>query len=225
MAVMEFDAPENQEQDAAFLEQPGKYHCQVVWIEEEPRKQDGSMIANAVFRAHCTVLDGTVAGQRGKECNLMFFAPKLTDKDNGEMAKKKILFFAQSIGCASVANGKMVIKFGPEVGEADYDEGDEHIGSLHARGRQFVVEVEKDREGKYVTMRYANVWHVDNPVVKDVPKDKAALGLLPPTLRKAAKDFAKPGTATGNVATTAKTTPPPTTPPAGKSGGVDVGDL
>ena len=70
-------------------------------------------------------------------------------------------------------------------------------------------------------LRYANVWHVDNPVVKDVPKCKEHLKLLPPALRKTAKDFAKHGAA----GTAAKS--PPTTPtkPAAAAETVSVDEL
>lgn len=75
---LEFDfAPENTEQEAAFLTEPGKYHCLVHSVETDPRKQDGGQIANALFRVHASVLDGTVTGQKDKEFNLMFFAPKM----------------------------------------------------------------------------------------------------------------------------------------------------
>ena len=228
---LEMDAPTNAQSDLAILDKPGKYHCRVDWIEEEPRKTDGTMIDNALFRAHCVVLDGTVPGQRDKELNLMFFGPKMTDKDNGEMARAKVRNFAAAIGCLELNGQQMVIAFGPDPGAADYNEGDEHIGSLYARNRQYVCEVEMDREGKYVTLRYSNVWHVDNPVCKDVPKCKEHLKLLPPSLRKTAKDFAKPGDkgkdkGTGGAAGTAAKTPPTApTGAAGGSAGVSVDDI
>lgn len=222
----ELDAPTNAQSDSALLDKPGKYHCRVDWIEEEPRKGDGNMIDNALFRVHAVVLDGSVAGQRDKELNLMFFSPKMTDKDNGEMAKAKVRNFAMAIGCCEIKDGQMIITFGPEPGAADYDEGIERIGSLYAIGRQFVCEVEMDRDGKYVSLRFSNVWHVDNPAIKDVPKCRQHMALLPPALRKTAKDFAKPGhdKGKGGAAGTAAKTPTQPTQPAG-SDGVSVDEL
>ena len=87
--ALEFDAPENQDQEGTFLTEPGKYHCLVHSVETDPLNKDGGQITNAAFRVHASVLEGTTAGQKDKEFNLMFFNPKMTDKDNGEMAKKK----------------------------------------------------------------------------------------------------------------------------------------
>ena len=229
----ELDRPVTEATDVAFLEAPGKYHCRVDWIEEEPTKADGSMIDNALFRVHAIVCDGTTAGQRDKELQLMFFSPKMSNKGGGEMARQKIRNFATAIGCCEEgksADGapQMVILFGPEVGAADYDEGDDKIGSLYACGRQFVCEVEKDREGRFMQLRYANVWHVDNPVVKDVPKCKEHLKLLPPALRKTAKDFAKhdKDKGKGGAAGTAAKSPPTTpTKPAAAAETVSVDEL
>lgn len=217
MAKMTFDAPENQASDAAILDAAGKYHVVVDWVELNPVKSDGTMIDNAVFRAHCIVLDGTTPNQRDKQLALMFFAPKMTDKGGGEMAKQKIRNFATAIGCCELTpDGQMVITFGPEPGEPAYDEGDERIDSKYAAGRQLICEVEKDKDGKFMQLRYSNCWHVDHPAVKDVPKCKEHLKLLPPELRKAAKDFAKPGKA-------GTTTKAPSAPPAGDK--VEVSDL
>ena len=225
--ALEFDAPENQDQEGTFLTEPGKYHCLVHSVETDPLNKDGGQITNAAFRVHASVLEGTTAGQKDKEFNLMFFNPKMTDKDNGEMAKKKILFFAQSIGCGAVVNGKIVIKFGPDPHDPDYDEGATNIGCKYAEGKQFVVELEKDRDGKYLTLRFCNVWHVDHPAVKDVPKCKASLAMIPAALRKSEKDFQKPGQKPGNGAGSgAKQNPPqPQKPAAAATPPVDGGDL
>ena len=40
----------------------------------------------------------------------------MTHKDRGEMAKKKIWFFANSIGCGQIVNGKMSLDFADATG-------------------------------------------------------------------------------------------------------------
>lgn len=213
--AFEMDAPENQEQEGPELKEAGKYHCAVLSIDENPTTNEGKLIDNAVFRADCCVLDGTTRGQQKKEMSLLFFGPKMTDKDHGEMARKKIMFFAKSVGCLTVAGGKMTIDF------------------AQAGGRQFVCEIEmreSEKNGKKYrnpSLVYCNVWHVDDPAVKDVPKDVAALGLLPPALRKTAADFERKPPAGGSNCNTAGQTAktPPAQPHKPAAGAVDLNDL
>ena len=206
--ALEFDAPESFDQEGNRLQVDGKYHVLVLAIDENPTNKDGKLIDNAVFRASLSVLDGTTPGQKDKQMDLLFFAPKMTHKDRGEMARKKIWFFANSIGCGEIVNGKMRLDF-----------------SL-AAGRQCVADIEIS-ESKYTdasgaertthnpNIKFCNVYHVDDPRVKDVPKDAGSISLLPAELRKKPEDFKAAGIAamTGqqNGTTTAAN---PTTPPA-----------
>jgi hypothetical protein len=211
--AMEFDAPENFDQERNGLREAGKYHCVVLAIEENPTNKDGKLIDNAVFRASLAVLDGTTAGQRDKQFDLIFFAPKMTHKDRGEMAKKKIWFFASSIGCGSIVNGKMVLDFAEAV------------------GRQSCMDIEmqeSEHNGKKFhnpSLVFCNVYHVDDPRVKDWPKDAAALSLLPASLRKKPEDFASAKkTDAGKQTQQTQQTAAPAAPPV-PAGGIDVNDL
>lgn len=220
--VMEVDAPENFDQEGNGLREPGKYHCVVFGIEEDPTNRDGKLIDNAVFRASLAVLDGTTPGQRDKQFDLIFFGPKLTSKDHGEMARKKIWFFAYAIGCGEIVNGKMRLDFS------------------QAASRQCCMEIEmqerewKDEKGVIrksfdPQLHYCNVYHVDDPRVKDWPKDMVALGLRPAGERKKPEDFhakqqqktQRPENGTAGV-----TAPKQTTPPAQPvAAGVNLDDL
>jgi hypothetical protein len=186
--ALEMDAPENLDQEGTGLREPGKYHAVVLEIDENPTTRDGKLIDNAVFRASMAVLDGTTAGQKDRQFDLVFFAPKLTHKDHGERAKQKVWFFASSIGCGSIVDGKMKLDFAEAV------------------GRQTCMEIEmqeskyKDGQGNEKvshnpSMAFCNVYHVDDPRCRDWPKDAIALGLLPAGLRKKPEDFdtKKPG--------------------------------
>ena len=140
------------------------------------------------FRVDFAVLDGTVAGQKDKQFDIMFFKPKLTDKNGGEFAKRKQARFAIATGILPRSEpGKRVT-----------------VDLQKANGRQLVVELEhqKDQQTgqptKFVQLAWANIHHVDDPAVAKVPKDATALALLPAELRKNPQDFARQPDGQGN---------------------------
>lgn len=173
----EFDTPEKMDSDSTFLTEPGTYHFAVLAVDERPTNKAGAPLDG--FRVHCCALDGTATGQAKKEIELLFFAPKPTEKNGGEFSKRKIARFAMATGILpQAAPGQRV-----------------SIDLQAAAGRQFVAEVErqKDQQGnetKFLQLAWANIWHVDDPAVASVPKDATALGLLPKDLRRAAESFA-----------------------------------
>lgn len=175
---MEFEMPDKMGNEGNFLSEPGTYHFAVLAVDEKPTSKDGRPLDG--FKAHCCALEGTAQGQAKKEIELMFFAPKMSDKNNGELAKRKMARFAAACGILPAsAPGQRVT-----------------VDLQQAAGRQFVAEVERGTDAagnatKFLQLAWANLWHVDDPAVKDVPKDAAALGLLPATLRKTAADFQK----------------------------------
>jgi len=216
--ALELDCPESFDQEGDRLREPGKYHVVVLGVEENPTNKDGKLIDNAVFRASLSVLDGTAAGQKDKQFDLIFFAPKMTHKDRGELARKKIWFFADSIGCASVRDGRM------------------HLDFADAAGRQTCLEIEM-QESKYrdqngqekvshnPSLVYCNVYHVDNPAVRDWPKDAASLSLLPADQRKKPEDFDRKKGGNGRTAGAGQPASKAAMPAAPAAGDVNLDDL
>lgn len=209
-AVYEMDMPDDFDGQSNFLAEPGTYHVVVTAVDESPTAKNGTLIDG--FRVDFAVLDGTVAGQKDKQFDLLFFKPKLTDKNGGEFAKRKQARFALATGILPRAEpGKRVT-----------------VDLQQAAGRQLVVEVEhqKDQQTgqptKFIQLAWANLWHVDDPACAKVPKDAIALALVPAELRKKPEEFAKKTAAShGNGA--AK--PSPTPMQSGPAGGVNLDDL
>lgn len=169
----EFDVPDDIT-NGNFLERPGYYHAKVDSIEQDPEKKDGSLIENAAFRVNCSVLEGTVAGQQNRMFDLLFFKPKLNSEDGGKFANKKIARFLDAINMLPKdARGKRT-----------------KIQLDDASGNQFIVELEKDKDGRFLQMRFANVWHVDDPDVADKPKNDGCLKLIPADRRRSAAYYA-----------------------------------
>lgn len=175
----EVDMPDSFEQDNTFLTEAGTYHFGILAVDEQPVSKAGQPLNG--FRVSCSVLDGTVQGQAKREIDLLFFAPKPTDKNGGEFAKRKIARFALATGILS----------DPKPGQRVT------LDLQEAAGRQFIAEVEHQKDQasgqptKFLQLAWANIWHVDDPEVRDVPKSAQALALLPPELRRKPESFQK----------------------------------
>lgn len=163
----EMDAPESMDTGGNFLEQPGWYHFAVDAIDQNPTNKDGMPID--ALKVNCHVLAGEHANQKGRAFGMMLFLPKMSDKNNGEFAKKRIARFFDAIVCGTISGGRV------SVSDQEMDA---------AGGRQFVAKVRKEEGKEYVELSFADIYHVDDDTVKDVPKDAAALSLLPASLRR-----------------------------------------
>jgi hypothetical protein len=94
------------------------------------------------------------------------------------------------------------------INEADVD-GTMEFDTDDAEGRQFIAKFASNTyEGKTtIQLNFADMWHVDDPQVIDVPKDENALKLIPKNLRLTAA--AKSETATAHSEPTSKPTTSP----------------
>lgn len=152
-----------------FLQEPGTYHFCVIDCTEEVIDAKGSIVDNAAFRASLEVLAGTSPGQEKKTCDMLFFHPKPSDKNEGAFARKKIDRFLLAVGLIEEnAKGQGV-----------------DIDMTTAIGRQFVAKMEQDEKNpKYLRLSFADIFHVDDEAVKAIPKCEAMLRQIPARLRK-----------------------------------------
>lgn len=166
--AMAFEAPEDLSSgDSNRLSEPGTYHLIITNV-REGEGPNGKPCDGFTFEAD--VLAGTTEGCHGKTVKETIFAPNFKSSDDAQkMSRKKLAaFFIASDAMTPDQLGKSV-----------------NIELSEAVGKQIVAEfdrqMEKDAQGKYtvptkyIQISYANIYHVDDPDVKDVPKHKEAL--------------------------------------------------
>jgi len=177
---MEFELTEDAVGESNFVDQPGTYHFQIMDVKESQGPK-GNLIDGFTFTL--SVLAGTVKSEVGKTFNLTMFKPKLTEKDGGKFSRLKQT--ALLVACNLVdptALGKRV-----------------SIELRTAIGHQFVARLERDEQNtKYVRVSGADTWHVDDPRAANVPKDDAALKLIPAGVRHPAEWFGALKKSAGN---------------------------
>lgn len=171
--AIEMEMPESFDTGGAFLHEPGTYHLAVIEVDEAPTSRNGGALDG--FRVDVEVLAGP---QAKKQAELMFFAPKPTDKNGGEMAKKKQGRFVVATGVAPAA------KPGEKVTvELQLAKGRQLIATLSQR------ESQTDPTKKFIDLNFADIWHVDDPSAPQCERNQAALGLLPKSLRRDPASF------------------------------------
>lgn len=166
-----FDAPEvdDFESGGLWLSEPGTYHCSVSEVNESPTNKDGEPLDG--FKVKLTALAGTVADQKERTVNLLFFNPNMSSKDGGKFARRKQAKFLYATGLLNEN------QLGQRV----------EIDLQHALGRQVIATLEKD--GNFLQLSYDNIYHVDDPQASKFPKDEAALRLIPKELRRDPSSF------------------------------------
>lgn len=175
----EVEMPENMDAGGGeFIEKSGWYHLAVVAVDESPTDRKGQLISG--FKASVCVLAGEHADQTKKTADLTLWNPKPTDKNNGEMAKKKQ---ARFLAATCVIDPAIKPSPGKKV----------TVDINNAVGRQLVARIEmREVDGKkYSDFHFADIYHVDDPAVVNVPKLESALKLLPKELRRDPASFKK----------------------------------
>lgn len=152
-----------------FLDHPGWYHLMIQDIQDPPTDKSGTPIPDAAFKVNCSVLAGTVEGQKDKTVGIMFFHPRADGKNEGAFARKKIdrFLIATSFATPAQIEAKATL-------DIDLQQG---------RSRQFIAKLDKEEGKKFLELSFADIYHVDDAAVANYPKDEKALKLIRPAQR------------------------------------------
>jgi hypothetical protein len=164
---------------AGYVDKPGKFHWQVMKIDESPTSKKG--LALDAFSVTLSVMWGP---ELGKLFELMLFNPNPTDKESSqEFAKAKQSAFVIATGLAT------------ESDLSGEEEREIEIDLQKALHRQVMMELEFDdynkseTDKKFLKLAYANIYHVDDPRVEKWEKNVEAIKLLPAVMRRDPKGF------------------------------------
>jgi hypothetical protein len=184
MSIYQFESAEDVDLGSTYVSQEGTYHFVVNEMEDRPQDESGR--EQDYLQVTAIVLDGTAASQVGRQIRLRFFPPNLNSKDQGKFSKKKLTRLFEALGFTSPETRGKTVSL-----ELDL-----------AVGRQFVAEIERQtyeirhgkragQTGERFDLAYASIFHVDDPAVKEIPKQKVALAEIPKALRRDPKSFGK----------------------------------
>ena len=178
---MKYRAPETVETGGGnWLQQPGTYHIVITGADENPTNAAGGPIDG--FRITGQALEGTAKDEDGKftekdkTVDLIFWNPKLTDKNEG-------LFARQKQGKFFLATGLMT---------EDQLGSDVDIDLEDSIGRHVIVTLEETEgtgDRKFLQLHFSSIWHIDDPAVAKFPQCAKSKGLIPKAHRRDPKSF------------------------------------
>jgi hypothetical protein len=167
-----FDAPATADAGGSFLSTPGWYHFLIIEMNDSPKKGDGGLLDG--FKVTANVLDGSPRSDDGKQCSevdkhcgIMFFSPSMSARDGGEFARKKIarFFLATNLMKSDQLGNKIDVNLQDAIGE------------------QFVAKIDITEDGRYCELSFAEIYHIDDAKVRDIPKSTDEIAHIPPENR------------------------------------------
>lgn len=174
---LEYDAGGDLSNNGKFVDQEGWYHFVVVEGKEVATKRsDGSIIPGMLCQFELIVLDSSVPEQRDKTMSVCVRAPSPQHKDGGDFCRKVADRWWLALSLASRQDLEAKKRLSIDVASA--------------RGRQFVAKVEKGE--KYCDIAGADIYHVDDPAVKNQKKSIDDLNRIRPELRWVGSQTAAP---------------------------------
>lgn len=184
MAKRQMEAVDDIGGSGKFLDVPGTYLFHVVDVKDGKGPKD-----DKVVNGFTAMLQAVCGEHAGKEVAIIFFDGKMTDKDQGAVARKKQFAFCCATDLVTPADLGKPTSYDPE----------------EARDRFVVATLEKrDAESKYLELAWCNVYHVDDPRAPKHERTDAVLSLIPKQLRHDAAYFEplKKGKSTNGTAAT-----------------------
>ncbi|TWU22484.1 hypothetical protein Pla52o_35410 [Novipirellula galeiformis] len=176
-----FDAPEDVNNGGGFLNEEGIFHI-IVTNCREGEGNKGKPIDGFTFEFD--VLAGTVENCTGKTGGQSIFSPDLSKEQSKQDAARRKLaafFIASSILDPNQLGQSVKIDLSGMV------------------EKQLIIklvrQMKQDEAGnwnvptKFLEISYSDIWHVDDPQVKDIPKNADALAMIPEEQRHDASWF------------------------------------
>lgn len=171
----DFETSEDIDRGGEFLDQEGTYHFAIVSAERDP--SFGGKMTEGI-KLGVVALEGTprtpggAFSEKDKTTNLMFFAPKLTQANQGEFNRKRIT--------------RLLVA----TNQIDRPGQKAKIDPQRMIGQQVIARLRKDDAGKYLELSFLDIWHVDDPEASKFPRSKDALAMLRPDQRRSPESFA-----------------------------------
>lgn len=178
----QFEQPPEGDDSPSYVTKGGFYHVAIMEQDPEPKTSDGSQYLDGLG-IKFQVAAGTHPDQFDKTYDCVFIKGNANQKDQGKFCNRKLmrLFLATGMMGEHVPGQQTT------------------LDTSLMEGRQCVIELEekpnsptsKNPNGTHVEFKGAQVFHVDDPAVKDVPKHAELLSIIPKELRRDPSSFKK----------------------------------
>lgn len=181
---MDFDAPETTEGEGGRVTEPGLYHLLITTVRDGEGPKGGTIDG---FSFEADALAANVGNVSGKSFGETVFAPDLSKAANVQaMAARKLAAFFIA---ANVMKPDQLGKKGISV-DLGAAEGQQIIAKLRPQMNKNPGTGKYDVSSGFLEINYSDIYHVDDPAVKAVPKDKEYLDTIDAGHRHAADFFA-----------------------------------
>lgn len=172
-SVFAMDVPEEIGGASDYMTEPGAFHFLVTDI-RNGKKRNGDILSGFSVE-----LEAVTGNEKGKKVNLDLRNGELSHKDHGEMCRRKQAAFLIA------ANVISPTQLGQKGVKVDLES---------ARGAQLCAELELGEPSattgrRYLDIRFANFYHLDDPRAEKIAKDAMAMEIIPASLRRKAEYF------------------------------------
>jgi hypothetical protein len=169
---MEFQWTTGEDMSAGsqYLDMEGEYHMAIQEIDTPALKNDGSIISNSLFGVTFAVLAGP-PGTENKIKKEVFWTPNTAHRDGGRMERRKIDRFLLAANLI-------------QPGELN---ASKNLDLNKAKFQQLCVRLIKrtDNQGReHLQVKFADIYHVDDPEAANFPRNDQMLNLIKPHLRR-----------------------------------------